>query len=104
MNLELNRREFLKASIEGAAAVAMIDFAANNSLAAIAESPQGNAEWITTLIVDYVAKSPNNSIRNAENEKAWAEPLVGFARGDDPIFQFYKEDIGAFHWTPPGNI
>lgn len=33
-------------------------------------------------------------------ERAWDEPLVGFARGDDPMFASYKEHVGPFHWTP----
>jgi epoxyqueuosine reductase len=102
MKLELNRREFLKISAQGAAAAGLIGTAPIGNLAAIAaDVPQKvDAGFITSLIVDYVAKSPNNSIKNAENEKAWAEPLVGFARGDDSLYQFYKENIGPFHWTP----
>ena len=59
-----------------------------------------DAASLTSLIVDYTAKAPTNSLRNAENEKAWDEPLVGFSRGDDPIYQFFKDDIGSFYWTP----
>ena len=35
-----------------------------------------------------------------EGEPAWDTALVGFASGADPIWQQYKEYIGAFHWTP----
>jgi epoxyqueuosine reductase len=56
---------------------------------------------ITGLIGEYVGNSPDNSLRNEANEKAWGEPLVGYARGDDPFFSFCKSDIGAFYWTPP---
>jgi len=59
------------------------------------------AVWIEGLIQEYVRNSPDNSLRNETNEKAWEEPLVGYARGDDPLFSFYKGDIGAFFWTPP---
>jgi epoxyqueuosine reductase len=103
MKLELNRREFLKISAQGAAVASLIEVAGNGALTAIAAeaSPKEiDAAWISSLIMDYVDKSPNNSIKNAENEKAWAEPLVGFSRGDDSIFQFFKENIGSFHWTP----
>jgi len=94
MKLELNRRQFLKISAQGAAAAGLFPaFAAETA-------PEDPANWITSLIADYVAKSTSNSIRNAENEKAWAEPLVGFSRGDDSIFQDYKEHVGPFHWTP----
>ncbi len=97
MKLELNRREFLKVSAQGVAIAGLT----RSALAAQILEKENPAAWITSLIVDYVAKSPGNSIRNPENEKAWAEPLVGFARGDDPIYQQFKgEPIGPFHWTP----
>jgi len=95
MNLKLNRREFLKAS-------ALAGVVGNGSfgLFASTEPGQDSAAWISSLIVERAAKSPSNSIRNPENEKAWDEPLVGFARGDDPIFQSFREHVGPFHWTP----
>ena len=40
-------------------------------------------------------------ISTAASEPAWDEPLVGFSRGDDPLYQRFKEDIGPFFWTPP---
>jgi epoxyqueuosine reductase len=97
MKLELNRREFMRVSAQGAVAAGLAA-----SFGVGAPQQGDSAAWITSLIADHVAKSPANSIRNAENEKAWAEPLVGFARGDDPIYQLYKEkeNIGPFHWTP----
>jgi epoxyqueuosine reductase len=55
---------------------------------------------IEGIIKDFVAGSGENSLKNEANEKAWDEPLVGFCRGDDPIFQFFKTDIGQFFWTP----
>ena len=95
MKPELNRREFLKAS-------AMAGVAGNIGAGLLASTGPGqdSAAWISSLIVGRVANSPSNSIRNAENEKAWDEPLVGFARGDDPVFQSFKEHVGPFHWTP----
>lgn len=60
-----------------------------------------NAEpWIEGIIKNFVAGSEENSLKNAANDKAWAEPLVGFSRGDDQIFEFLKKDIGPFFWTP----
>lgn len=35
-----------------------------------------------------------------KEEKMWETPLVGFASGNDPLFQFLKEDIGGFYMTP----
>jgi len=57
-------------------------------------------EWIEGLIKEFVLTSPENSLQNAENEKAWAEPLVGFAGGADPLFEDYKDHVGPFHFTP----
>lgn len=34
------------------------------------------------------------------DERAWGEPLVGYAAGDDPLFAAYKEHVGPYHWTP----
>jgi epoxyqueuosine reductase len=58
------------------------------------------AGWVTAVIQDFVRESPENTLRNPANEKAWGEPLVGFSRGDDPLYEKYKEVVGPFHWTP----
>jgi len=39
-------------------------------------------------------------MRDNTGEPAWDDVLVGFASGADPIWQQYKEYVGAFHWTP----
>lgn len=57
-------------------------------------------KWVETLIKDFVNRSPENTLQNRANEKAWEDPLVGFSSGDDPLYQEYKEYVGAFHWTP----
>ena len=56
--------------------------------------------WLETVIKSFINKSQENSLKNQRNEKAWADPIVGFSSGDDPLYQSYKEDIGAFYWTP----
>jgi len=43
-------------------------------------------------------KTPDE--KNWAAEKAWDEPLVGFASGGDAIFNEYKDKVGPFHWTP----
>jgi hypothetical protein len=105
MKLKLDRRKFLKVTARSAAAAGLAGATGKMNLPVFAaETPrkENPAVWVKTLITDYVAGSPANSIRNAENEKAWAEPLVGYSRGDDLIYQLYKEkdNIGPFHWTP----
>jgi epoxyqueuosine reductase len=56
--------------------------------------------WIEQLIVDFIEKSPENTLQNKANDRAFDTPLVGFSGGDDPIYEIYKEVVGPFHWTP----
>ena len=30
----------------------------------------------------------------------WERPIIGVAAGDDPYYDFLKEHIGTFHWSP----
>jgi epoxyqueuosine reductase len=55
--------------------------------------------WVKGLIEDFI-QSPLNTLGNADNDKAFASPAVGFARGDDPLFLEFKRDIGSFYLTP----
>ncbi len=51
---------------------------------------------------DFIA-SPQASIEPSFGlEPAFAEPLLGIAAGDDPLWQSFKNPtvIGEFHWTP----
>ena len=43
----------------------------------------GSAVWVECLIREYWAASPQNSLNNGSDEKAWDEPLVGFTRAND---------------------
>lgn len=58
------------------------------------------SRWLENLIESFITESPENSLGNRTNDKAWAKPLVGFSAGNDPLYQFYKSDIGDFYWTP----
>jgi hypothetical protein len=53
-------------------------------------------EWIKDLIRNFIAGSPLNTMQTKEREPAWDTALVRFASGADPIWQQYKEYIGAF--------
>jgi epoxyqueuosine reductase len=55
--------------------------------------------WIRGLIEDFI-KSSENTLGNNTNDKAFGAPIVGYARGDDPIFEEFKRDIGVFYLTP----
>ena len=50
--------------------------------------------------VKTFTNSPENTMKNWNNEPAWGEPIVGFSNGADPLYAFYKEDIGAFYRFP----
>jgi epoxyqueuosine reductase len=60
----------------------------------------GLAAWVEESIKAFVKNSPENSLRNGENEPAWDAPLVGFSRGDDPLYAQIKESVGSFYCTP----
>lgn len=57
-------------------------------------------EAVTGLIEEFLATSPGNNLGDGSGEVAWDSVLVGFAAGTDPLWQQYKEYVGAFHWTP----
>ncbi len=59
-----------------------------------------SGDGVRDLIQDFIVTSPLNTIRNQAADPAWEGALIGFASGADPIWQQYKEYIGAFHWTP----
>ena len=63
-------------------------------------SEESAASWIESVILDFIQQSPENTMKNPENEKSWEKALVGFSRGDDPIFDRFKDVVGPFHWTP----
>jgi epoxyqueuosine reductase len=64
------------------------------------DKTDGPREWIEGLVKDFLATSASNNLQNPAGDRAWDEALVGFASGADPIWQQYKEYVGAFHWTP----
>ena len=58
------------------------------------------AVWIEKEIKGFVQRSPFNTLQNKTNDKAFDTPLVGFSKGEDPIYETFKEVVGPFHWTP----
>ncbi len=61
---------------------------------------ESSADWLRRAIADFVATSPLNTLGLPGGEVAWDSPLVGFSRGDDAIYQEFKDHIGDFYWTP----
>ncbi len=64
------------------------------------EPPKDKAAWIGGVIEAFLAQSPDNTLNNEADEPAWERVLVGFSRGDDPLYEAYKEHVGRFHLTP----
>ena len=58
------------------------------------------AAFLEKAIKGYVATSPGNHLESFNGGCIFDEPLVGFADGNDAIFQNYKAIIGDFHLTP----
>jgi hypothetical protein len=56
--------------------------------------------WVRELIQSFMESSPENSLGWPEREKAFDTPVVGFCRGDDPLYGAFKSAVGPFHWTP----
>ncbi|MHA2297707.1 MAG: epoxyqueuosine reductase [Candidatus Hodarchaeales archaeon] len=61
---------------------------------------KNNDIWVESIIKNFLNESPLNTLKNESNERAWAEPIVGFSNGADILYQFYKEDIGDFYLLP----
>jgi len=57
------------------------------------------ATWIEEKIREFV-RSPRNSLFPERHEPAWGDPLIGFSRGDDPLYTQLRAMIGDFYWTP----
>lgn len=67
-----------------------------NSAVRIEDHPE---KWVAERIRDFIARSESTRL-TLDGQVIFDEPLVGFARGDDPIFRRYKSVIGKFHYTP----
>jgi len=55
---------------------------------------------IKSSIEDFIDNSPDNSLKNKNNEKAFESLLIGFSSGNDDLYRFFKKDIGVFYWEP----
>ena len=55
--------------------------------------------WIRAIVQEH-CDAPENTLQDPTSERAWDEPVVGFSRGDDPLYQQFKDVVGPYHWTP----
>jgi len=62
--------------------------------------PEDGGKWIESIVCGFIEESPENTLKNRENDKAFDTPLVGFSNGADPLFDKYRENVGPFHLTP----
>ncbi len=64
-------------------------------------SPEFDEEWFLKTMKDKVAGHADNSMEYPfYGERIFDEPLVGFVRGNDRIFDELKRVIGPHHFTP----
>jgi hypothetical protein len=56
--------------------------------------------FLENAVKEYVRNSPLNHLTAFDNAPIIDEPILGFADGDDPIFQDLKTVVGEFHLTP----
>jgi hypothetical protein len=62
--------------------------------------PVGNLQAaLVQAIQEFVHTSPLNRLRDIDKSPIWEEPLVGFADGDDALFDRFKVVVGEFHLT-----
>ena len=58
------------------------------------------ARFLEEFIKTLVRSSPLNRLDAFDGTHIFDEPLIGFADGDDPLFEEYKALIADFHLTP----
>ena len=56
--------------------------------------------FIEREIKKFVRTSPANRLDDFGGERIFEEPLVGFADGDDPLFNEYKKVVHESHFLP----
>ncbi len=58
-------------------------------------------KWFIQTIKDKIASHPENAMEYPfYGEPIYEDPLIGFVRGNDPIFDQFKSIIGPHHFTP----
>lgn len=58
------------------------------------------SNWVFDLLSQYLDNSPENFLDAQMKERIWDEPLVGFSRGDDPLFQEFVDNEGKDYLLP----
>jgi len=63
-------------------------------------NPSQPNESLRAAVEEQLRTSPLNRLSQLDGGPIFENPLVGFADGNDPLFQQYRTIIGAFHLTP----
>ena len=73
----------------------------NPSVEVRGEHLEFDEQWFVRAIEEKIADHPDNSMEFPfYGERVFDQPLVGFVRGEDPIFEELKRVIGPHHLTP----
>lgn len=56
--------------------------------------------FLQETVREFCQNSSSNSLKNADNERAYDEPLVGFSSGADPLYREIATSIGPPSQTP----
>lgn len=66
-----------------------------------ASEPLPDEAWFVRTLAERIGSHPENTMEYPfYGERIFEAPLVGFVRGDDPIFENFKQVIGPHHFTP----
>ncbi len=78
------------------------DLIANSPVEAKTKSlfESGPNRFIEDVIENFVSSSPLNRLDAFDNKPIFEKPLIGFADGDNPLFEEYKKVIHESHYTP----
>jgi epoxyqueuosine reductase len=58
------------------------------------------SRFLENAIKEYVRTTPLNQLVTFNSTPIFDEPVVTFAKGDNPVFQSLKTIVGEFHLTP----
>ena len=62
---------------------------------AVEKNLGNNGVRLKSIVGQFIEQSPENTLTDALNEPAWENPLVGFSRGNDPVFDSLKKHVGT---------
>ena len=72
----------------------------SNTSAAAAPFETAPAALCRQVIADFIGDPARNNLGPGCADPAWADFLLGFAAGDDPLWLEMKTAAGREHWTP----